>query len=102
MENDSSSLQGECSHASFVPHSHHSWEDSLITHFCQCLILKKASEYSHVAKTFQPMTLIIPLENIVVPWANYTPLLLTLSLHLFFTISLITLLSWINFSLPKF
>jgi len=51
MANDWSSLREECSRASCVPHFHHSWEDSSTTHFCQCLILRKADEYNCATKT---------------------------------------------------
>jgi hypothetical protein len=48
-------LQEVFLHVSCAPRSHHSWEDSSTTRFHQCLTLRRANEYSHVAKAFQPM-----------------------------------------------
>jgi hypothetical protein len=44
------------SHAFYAPHFLHSWEDFSTTCFCQCLTLRRTSEYSRAAKAFQPMT----------------------------------------------
>jgi hypothetical protein len=52
MASDRFSLQEECSCASCAPHSHHSWEDSSTTHFCQCLILGRANDYNCSTKAF--------------------------------------------------
>ncbi len=48
-----------------MPHSLHSWEDSLSTRLCQCLMLGRVDEYNPIAKALQPMTLIIPSKNII-------------------------------------
>jgi hypothetical protein len=80
----------------------HSWEDSSTIFFCQCLTLKKAGEYNYTATTLQPMMPTIFRRTSMLPYASYTLLLKTLSLHLFFTINLNAHFSWIGLCLPKF
>ncbi len=60
--------------ASCAPRSHHSWEDSLTTDFCQCLTLRKVDEYSHVARAPQPMTVAIPLKDTIATLHQLHPL----------------------------
>jgi hypothetical protein len=52
-------------HVPMCTHFLHSWEDFSTTCFCQCLILKRANEYSHVVRAFQPMMPTIPLEDTI-------------------------------------
>jgi hypothetical protein len=87
-----SSFQKESSHASCVPHSHHSWKDSSTICFHQCLTLGKAVEYNCATRAFQPMTPVIFSKDTIVVLRQLHPLH-TYSLHLFFTISLNTPLS---------
>jgi hypothetical protein len=61
---------------SCAPCFHHSWEDFLSIHFCQCLILRRANEYSYVARTFQSMMPTILLEDIIATLCQLHSLLL--------------------------
>ncbi len=70
---DSSSLQEDFSHASCVPCFHHSWEDSSTTCFHQCVILRRTSEYNHIAIAFHPMMPTIPSENTIVAMFQLHP-----------------------------
>ncbi len=74
MASNQPSFQKESSHALCTPHSHHSLEGSLTITLCQCLILGSAEEYSHTIKVFQPMVLVIPLEDIVAALCQLHPL----------------------------
>lgn len=67
-------LQKESSCASCASHFHPSCKDSSSICFRQCLVLGRAMMYNHVAKTFQPMTLIISSEDIVVTFCQLHPL----------------------------
>ncbi len=73
MANNWSSLREESSCASCALCFHHSWEDSSTICFRQCLILRRASEYSHTSKTLQPMTPTIPSEDTVVALRHTPP-----------------------------
>jgi hypothetical protein len=68
-----SSLQKLSSHASCVPHSHHSWEDLSTTCFHQCLILREVGEYNYTTRALQPMRLVIPSKDTIVALRSYTP-----------------------------
>jgi hypothetical protein len=46
--------------------SHRSLDNSSTTRFPQCITLGKAREYGHATKAFQPLTLVIPLEDTIV------------------------------------
>jgi hypothetical protein len=67
------SIQEKSSCASFMPRSHYSWEDFSTICIHQCLILRRASEYSRVGKTFQPMTPAFPLDDTIVALHHLHP-----------------------------
>jgi hypothetical protein len=74
MASDWFYLREKSSCASCVLRSHHSWEDSLTTDFCQCLTLRKVNEYNRVARAPQPMIVVIPLKDTIVTLHQRHPL----------------------------